>query len=29
VAELFGSEQARLSAKDWLDELASMDAYPL
>ena len=25
VTELFGSEQARLSAQDWLDELESMD----
>jgi hypothetical protein len=28
VTELFGSEQARLSAEDWLDELASMDCLP-
>ena len=28
VTELFGSEQARLSAEDWLDELASMDWLP-
>src|SRR5262245_50344266 len=28
VTELFGSEQARLSAEDWLDELASMDRLP-
>jgi hypothetical protein len=26
VAELFGSEQARLSAQDWLDESESMDS---
>jgi hypothetical protein len=26
VTELFGSEQARLSAEDWLDELALMDS---
>jgi hypothetical protein len=28
VTELFGSEQARLSAEEWLDELASMDCLP-
>jgi hypothetical protein len=28
VAELFGPEQARLSAEAWLDELASMDWLP-
>ncbi len=28
VTELFGSEQARLSAKDWLDELELMDSLP-
>jgi hypothetical protein len=28
VTDLFGSEQARLSAEDWLDELASMDCLP-
>jgi len=28
VTELFGSEQARISAEDWLDELASMDCLP-
>ena len=28
VTELFGSEQARLSAEDWLDELGSMDCLP-
>lgn len=26
VTELFGPEQARLSAEDWLDELESMDS---
>jgi hypothetical protein len=25
VAELFGADQARLSAEDWLDELDLMD----
>lgn len=28
VTELFGSEQARLSAEDWLDESESMDSLP-
>jgi hypothetical protein len=28
VTELFGAEQARLSAEDWLDELESMDELP-
>jgi hypothetical protein len=28
VTELFGSEQARLAAEDWLDELALMEAMP-
>jgi len=28
VTELYGPEQARLSAGDWLDELESMDALP-
>src|SRR5215467_11528011 len=28
VAELFGTEQARVSAEDWLDELELMDATP-
>ena len=28
VTELFGSEQARLAAEDWLDELALMEALP-
>jgi hypothetical protein len=28
VTELFGPEQARLSAEDWLNELASMDCLP-
>ena len=28
VTELSGSEQARLSAEAWLDELASMDCLP-
>jgi hypothetical protein len=28
VTGLFGPEQARLSAEDWLDELASMDCLP-
>ena len=28
VTELFGTEQARLSAKDWLDELVSRDSLP-
>jgi hypothetical protein len=28
VTELFGSEQARFSAEDWLNELASMDRLP-
>jgi hypothetical protein len=28
VAELFGAEQARVSAEDWLDELELMDASP-
>ena len=28
VTELFGSEQARLAAEDWLDELVSMEALP-
>jgi hypothetical protein len=28
VKQLFGSEQAELSAKDWLDELAGIDGLP-
>jgi hypothetical protein len=28
VTDLFGSEHARLSAEDWLDELALMDNFP-
>ncbi|MGB6686476.1 MAG: hypothetical protein WBE76_01390 [Terracidiphilus sp.] len=28
VTGMFGPEQARLSAEDWLDELASMDCLP-
>jgi hypothetical protein len=28
VTELFGAEQARPSAEDWLDELASRDSLP-
>jgi hypothetical protein len=28
VAELFGPEQARLAAEDWVDELELMDALP-
>jgi hypothetical protein len=28
VTDLFGSEQARLSAEDWLDELVLMEALP-
>jgi hypothetical protein len=28
VTELFGSEQARLSAEDWLHELAAMNSLP-
>jgi hypothetical protein len=28
VTELFGPEQARLAAEDWIDELESMDALP-
>lgn len=28
VTELFGSEQARLAAEDWLDELIESDAVP-
>lgn len=28
VTELYGSEQARLSEKDWLDESDSMDTPP-
>src|SRR4051794_17165415 len=28
VTELFDSEQARLSAEDWLDELESVDSLP-
>lgn len=28
VAELFGSEQARLSLEDWLEELQSLDRLP-
>jgi len=28
VTELFGPEQARLAAKDWVDELELMDALP-
>jgi hypothetical protein len=28
VTELFGPEQARLAAEDWVDELESMDAFP-
>ena len=29
VTELFGSEQARISARDWLDESDLMDSPPL
>jgi hypothetical protein len=28
VTELFGSEQARLAAEDWLDELVLMESLP-
>jgi hypothetical protein len=28
VTDLFGPEQARLAAEDWVDELESMDALP-
>src|SRR4029077_9165385 len=28
VTELFGSEQARLAAEDWLDELLLMETLP-
>jgi hypothetical protein len=28
VTELFGSEQAKLAAEDWLDEFVSMEALP-
>ena len=28
VTELYGSEQARLSEKDWLEELELMDSLP-
>jgi hypothetical protein len=28
VTELFGSEQAKLAAEDWLDELVLMEALP-
>lgn len=28
VTQLFGPEQARLSAEDWLDELVSVDIRP-
>jgi hypothetical protein len=28
VAELYGAEQARLSAVDWLDQLESMNSLP-
>jgi hypothetical protein len=28
VAELFGADQARMSAEDWLDELGLMDVSP-
>ncbi|HVH89153.1 MAG TPA: hypothetical protein VM912_20720 [Terriglobales bacterium] len=28
VSELFGSEQAELSAEDWLDELVAINALP-
>ena len=28
VKQLFGREQAELSAKDWLDELAGIDSLP-
>ena len=28
VTELFGSEQARLAAEDWLDELVLVEAMP-
>jgi hypothetical protein len=28
VTELFGSEQARLAAEEWLDELVSMETLP-
>jgi hypothetical protein len=29
VSQLFGSEEARLSAEDWLDETVSIDGPPL
>jgi hypothetical protein len=29
VTELYGPEQARLSERDWLDELELMDSLPL
>jgi hypothetical protein len=29
LTELYGPEQARLSEKDWLDELKLMDSLPL
>jgi len=28
VSQLFGAEEAKLSAEDWLDELESMDSPP-
>ena len=28
VSELYGSEEARLSAQDWLDELELLDCMP-
>jgi hypothetical protein len=28
VADLYGSEQARISAEDWLEELNSSDSLP-
>jgi hypothetical protein len=28
VTEVFGPEQARIAAEDWVDELESMDALP-
>ncbi len=28
VTELFGPEESKLSARDWLDEVASMDYLP-
>lgn len=28
VTELYGAEQARISAEDWIDEFESMDALP-